>query len=205
MLRVKLLTDSAGLCILSAAVSAVLLVPAVTSATVVVQRDFPQLVARAEQIVVGTVTDVSEAPDKSGAPATWVTFSDLTVLKGDVGSTLTLRIYGGAAGDRVTRIPDLTTFAVSERAVLFVAGNGRDMCPLVGVWQGRFRVRLDATRGTDVVETDDGKPVMGLAGGTVRPAQSRAEAAAATPMTLDEFRQRIADELTHPTVGDPQR
>src|SRR5262245_2053961 len=92
-------------------------------AMVVVQRDFPDLVARAEQIVVGTVTDVQNAEGPSGAPQTLITFSDLIVLKGDVGDTLTLRLYGGQAGGVTVQIPDMPTFTRGERDVLFVAGN----------------------------------------------------------------------------------
>src|SRR5436190_15831814 len=94
---------------------------------VVAKRDFPALVARAEQIVVATVTDIRSGEDPAGAPMTLVTFSDLTVLKGDVDSTLTLRFYGGTSGGYVVRVSDMPTFAVGERDVLFVAGNNRDI------------------------------------------------------------------------------
>jgi hypothetical protein len=167
-------------------------------AMVVAQRDFPELVARAEQIVVGTVTDIRQEQDESGAPTTLVTLSDLAVLKGDAGPTLTLRFYGGTANGVVVHIPDMPTFTVGERALLFVAGNGRDVCPLVGVWQGRFRVRFDATRNTEVVDSHDHKPVTALAGRQLRYAPLRAAGAA---MTLDEFRQLISDELAHPQAA----
>jgi hypothetical protein len=166
-------------------------------AMVVVNRDFPELAARAEQIVIGTVTAIDQVKDDAGVPATLVTFSDLTVLKGDVGSTLTLRFYGGAADDVVVQVPDMPQFALGERAVLFVAGNGRDICPLVGVWQGRFRVRFDATRNTEVVDSSDGRPVTGVVGRQVRYAPLGATAAT-PPLTLDEFRQLISDELAAP-------
>lgn len=176
-----------------------MLVAAASSATamVVVKRDFPDLVARAEQIVAGTVTDIAEEPDASGAPWTLVTFSDLTVLKGDAGATLTLRFYGGRTGDTVTRISDMPSFTLGERNVLFVTGNGRTICPLVGVWQGRFNVRFDDTRGTEVVEASNGTPLVGLAAGELIHAPRRATAPTRA-MTLDEFRQLIADELAHP-------
>ncbi len=170
------------------------------SAMVVAQRDFPELVARAEQIVVGTVTDIEQQEDESGAPATLVTLADLTVLKGEVGSTLTLRFYGGTAGGVAVHVPDMPTFAVGERALLFVAGNGRDVCPLVGVWQGRFRVRFDAARNTEVVDGHDQKPVTALAGRQVRYAPLEA---ASSAMTLDEFRQLISDELARPQAAEP--
>src|SRR5512143_3121136 len=95
-------------------------------AMVVAQRDFADLVARAEQIVVGTVTEIREADDGAGAPATYVTFSELRVVKGDARDALPLRFYGGTSGSVAVHLPDMPTFAVGDRAVLFVAGNGRD-------------------------------------------------------------------------------
>lgn len=167
------------------------------SAMVVAQRDFADLVARAEQIVVGTVTAVREADDGVGAPATYVTFSELRVVKGDARDTLTLRFYGGTSGSVVVHIPDMPTFAVGERAVLFVAGNGRDVCPLVGVWQGRFRVRFDASRGADVVETNDRVPVLGVAGRKLLRGTRTTDASAA--VSLDDFLDVINGELAAPT------
>src|SRR5437588_278765 len=40
------------------------------AAMVVIERDFPELVARAEQIVIGSVTEIRDAPDTSGTPYT---------------------------------------------------------------------------------------------------------------------------------------
>jgi hypothetical protein len=170
---------------------------------VVVKRDFPQLVQRAEQIVIGTVTDIHEEQDLAGTPFTLVTFSDLSVLKGDVGPTLTLRFYGGHAGDVVVAVSDMPRFTLGERDVLFVAGNDRDVCPLVGVWQGRFYVRFDRTLGTDVVEDNKHQPLTGVAGRELLrvPAVS-----GVTPMTLDAFRRSIVDELAQPQpAGDTTR
>jgi len=171
---------------------------------VVVQRDFPELVALAEQIVVGTVTDVKQSADPSGAPATYVTFSDLTVLKGDVGDTLTLRFYGGEGDGVVVRIPEMPTFNLGERAVLFVAGNGRDVCPLVGVWQGRFNVRFDQERHTDVVETNDRAPVVAVAGRQIVRGQAATEGTGAPAMPLGDFLDSISGELSHPTAVTPR-
>jgi hypothetical protein len=170
---------------------------------VVVKRDFPDLVARSEQIVIGTVTDIHEQLETSGTPFTLVTFSDLIVLKGDVGSTLTLRFYGGHAGDAVVAISDMPTFTIGERDVLFVAGNNRDVCPLVGVWQGRFYARFDPTSGTDVVEDSSHQPLIGVASREL----VRAPAISGEmPMTLKAFRQLIVDELAQSQpAGDAAR
>ena len=188
--------------ILATGLSAALAVVAVTlpaSAMVVVERDFADLVARAEQIVVGTVTEVRDADDPAGAPATYVTLSELRVVKGGARDTLTLRFYGGTSGSVAVHIPDMPTFAVGDRAVLFIAGNGRDVCPLVGVWQGRFRVRFDSTRGVDVVETDDRTPVLGVAGRKLLRGARATDASAA--VSLDDFLGLISAELAAPTVA----
>lgn len=170
---------------------------------VVAKRDFPELVARAEQIVVGTVTAIREEPDASGTPFTLVTFSDLSIWKGNAGPTLTLRFYGGTAGDVTVRPPDMPTFVLGERDVVFVADNGASVCPLVGVWQGRYYVRADAALGTDVVEDSDRRPLFGVARREIlrAPAASSGESGGPTPMTLDAFRQLVADELAHPQSG----
>jgi hypothetical protein len=191
---------------MSAVALAVLLLGAAPAAhaMVVVERDFPDLVARAEQIVSGTVADITHGADASGAPTTLVTFSDLTVLKGDVGNTLTLRLYGGTSGDVVVHIPDMPAFAVGDRAVLFVAGNGRDVCPLVGVWQGRFNVRFDPVRQTDVVETNDRTPVVAVAGRQIVRGRGAGESAGTAAMPLGDFLDSISAELSHPTAVTPR-
>ena len=187
---------------LSTAVSLLAVVALQARAMTVVKRDFPALVARAEQIVIGTVTDVSHEVDAAGSPSTLVTFSDLVVLKGSADNTVTLRLYGGPTGNVVIQVPDMPQFTTGERDVLFIAGNGRDVCPLVGVWQGRFRVQFDAALGMDVIADSTGTPVLGLAGRELvratRDAAVGHAAAPQNPIGLDEFRQLIADELAHP-------
>lgn len=191
---------------MSAVALAVLLMGAAPAAhaMVVVQRDFADLVARAEQIVSGRVTDITEEADASGAPTTLVTFSDLTVLKGDVGTTLTLRLYGGASGDVIVHISDMPTFTIGDRAVVFVAGNGRDVCPLVGVWQGRFNIRFDPQRQTDVVETNDRMPVVAVAGRQIVRGPVSEESTGTTAMPLRDFLDSVAGELSRPTAVTPR-
>lgn len=164
-------------------------------AMVVVQRDFPDLVQRAEQIVSGTVVDIGETRI-DGSPVTLVTVSELTVMKGAVGDSITLEIYGGTDGEYAIKVPDMPTFTVGERVLLFVAGNGKNVCPLVGVWQGAFRVDFDEASGTDTVSSYSGAPIAGVVNGKVQHAGSRGDGGAAgAALTLDGFRRLIADEL----------
>jgi hypothetical protein len=170
------------------------------AAMVVVERDFPDLVQRAEQIVAGTVSGVSQTQKKSGAPVTLVTVSDLTVMKGDVRDSVTLEFYGGVAGEYAVSVPDMPTFKPGERVVLFIAGNGINVCPLVGVWQGSFRILTDETRGTEVVATNGGQPLTGIVGNRVQALTARGDGGGgAQALTLDAFRDLIADELANPS------
>jgi hypothetical protein len=165
---------------------------------VVVERDFPELVERAESIVAGTVSDVRNAQKESGVPVTLVTIAELSVLKGDAAGAITLEFYGGITGEYAVRVPDMPTFTAGDRVVLFIAGNGKNVCPLVGVWQGSFRVRFDEALGTDIVTTNGGTPLGGIVGNQVRRLESDG-GGAATALTLDGFRQLIADELANPS------
>jgi len=170
---------------------------ATASAIVAVDRDFPELVERAEQIVIGTVTEIRVDDSLEGGPYTFVTLDELSVLKGDVGATLTLRFFGGASGDTVVRVSDMPRFEPGERVVLFVAGNGEVICPLVGVWQGRFRVGVDAGSGVETVADHAGRPLLGRSGRRLRHADGKRSASGA--LTLDAFRQLVADEIARPT------
>ena len=108
-------------------------------ALVAVPREFPDLVARAELIVVGTVTAIRNASNADGVPFTVVALGDLAVAKGSVdGPTYDLWMYGGTVGDVVVGVPDAPTFAVGERYVLFIHGNRREVFPLVGVGHGQI-------------------------------------------------------------------
>jgi hypothetical protein len=74
------------------------------------------------------------------------------------------------------------------------------------VWQGRFHVRFDPERQTDVVETGDRIPVVGVAGRRILRAPAISEGTTAAAMPLSDFLESIAGELAHPTAaGTPAR
>lgn len=169
------------------------------AAMVVVERDFPALVERAEQIITGTVTDVREGV-VDGAPITFVTVSSLTVMKGDAGDSITLELYGGGDGEYAAKVPDMPTFTPGEDVLLFIAGNGENVSPIVGVWQGTFRIRSDETFGARIVTSNGGTPITAIVDGKIELATPGGDGGgAAAPMTLDALRQEIADELANPS------
>lgn len=118
----------------------VLMVASASQGTTLVRQDLTSLVDEAELIFVGTVvhTQAVETKDEQFA-FTYVTFEVEDSLKGAAAdSQLTLRFAGADLGGLVYEVRGMPTFEVGGRHLLFVEGNGRAGCPLVGWWQGKL-------------------------------------------------------------------
>ena len=161
----------------------------------VTEMGFSDLVHQAEVIAVGTVSEVREQWDETRkAPLTQVTFSDLTVLKGNPGATMTLEFLGGhTPKGLVLTIAGVPQFKVGEKTVVFGAGNHRDFCPLVGVWQGLLRVRTDPQRKIETVSDNFHIPIVKIhEGKLVKLSPATSEQA---PLSLPALLQAIQQEL----------
>lgn len=193
---VRRLWRSARSAVAAAIACAVLSAPA--RALVVVERDFAALVALAEQIVEGTVVAVEQSTDPRGVARTLISLSDLLVLKGEVaGDRFVIDIAGGERNGLRSVVLDLPELKVGERYVLFVAGNGRAVFPVVGIAQGVFQVVRDPERQAEVVLAYDGSPVSGRQGRRlVRRERAFAPAAA---ISVQEFRNWVAEEMANPS------
>lgn len=155
-------------------------------ATTAIEQTFPDLVHRAEVIAVGTVSEISEHWDTTHqAPFTSVTFSNLTVIKGDVqGSTLTLDFFGGHTPDgRILSISGVPQFTIGEKSVVFSTDNQKDFCPLVGIWQGRLRVQFDRQRGEEIISDNFHTPIVGLQNGVLQKLLPESQAQSALPLS----------------------
>ena len=132
-----------------------------------------QLVKDAQLIFNGVVTkvayrntDVASSGDLP-VPHTFVTFAIDQSMKGASasGNTITLRFEGGPDGKGNTMlVPGIPLFDVGDQATLFVKGNGKFPCPLVGCEQGRFHVVGDAVynnEGQEVWLSKKGELVYG--------------------------------------------
>ena len=122
--------------------------------------ELADLVTGAELIFEGVVTNVeygqseSNGPEQPAFPHTFVTFQIDRVFKGSssAGRSITLRFVGGPAPNGLTLIvPRIPTFDTGDRDVVFAKGNQARFCPVLGGFQGRFRV-VDGN-----VFTDDGR------------------------------------------------
>ena len=187
-------------------VGSVLLLTRLAWPTTVLEASFSTLVQDAEVIAVGTVTDIETEWDaEQEAPFTLVTFSDLEVLKGDESQTeLTLHFLGGPTPDGlIMEIAGTPQFSLGEQVVVFSVGNQQQIVPLVGMWQGVYRVVFDDERGIETIHNHASQPVTTLPtgdGGLLHddaPLVQEQKASPQEAMPLDTFTQMIAQELQH--------
>jgi hypothetical protein len=87
-----------------------------------------------------------------------VTVGELDLFKGNYrDSEITLRLDGGELGNgKVLVVHGIPEFFEGQKVVLFVKGNGRSICPLVGWEQGMLRVAQDEKTGQEIVLTSQG-------------------------------------------------
>jgi hypothetical protein len=134
----------------------------VARATTVIPPTFDELVARAELIFDGTVTDVKSQWVGEGAQrhiVSYVTVQVADPLKGSPGQSYTLRMLGGTVGEETMEVSDSPKFRVGDRDILFVENNGKQFIPLVGIMHGRFHVERDDATGAETVLTDGGRTI----------------------------------------------
>ncbi len=128
-------------------------------ATTVIPPSFDELVAQAQVIFEGTVTETQSQWAGEGASrriVTYVTFKVDDAIKGDPGATYTLRMLGGTVDGHTMEVTDSPKFKVGDRDIVFVENNGSQFIPLVGIMHGRYRVQLDKVTGKEVVITNSG-------------------------------------------------
>ncbi len=184
-----------------ALLSVVVLGSTATQATTVLPMTFSQVVAGAEVIAIGVVSAVEATWDaEREMPFTEVTVSDIDVVKGQVvNRALTLRFLGGPAPNGLTlEVSGMPQFAPAQQVVVFSTRDDGRPCPLVGWWQGLYRIVYDAERDARTVVNHAGRPVTAIEG-DVGQRVVRLSAASGAPaedaLTIEEFRSVIASEL----------
>src|SRR5689334_702124 len=158
-------------------------------ATTVIPPSFDELVSRAEMIFQGSVTDVRSEWTGEGAQRhimSYVTLKVEDAIKGNPGSTVTLRMLGGTVGGETMEVTDAPKFKVGDRDILFVENNGTQFVPLVGIMHGRFRLKKDAA-GQDAVFTNEGSPLSDVS----KLGKNEEVVSAGRAMSKQEFRQAI--------------
>ena len=135
-------------------------------ATSVIPPTFDELVAQAQLIFQGSVTDVKSQWTGEGGQrhiVTYVTFKVEEPMKGDPGASYTLRMLGGTVDGQTMEVSDSPKFKVGDHDIVFVENNGTQFIPLVGIMHGRFQVRQDKETGAELVLGDHGQAIKDVA------------------------------------------
>lgn len=172
----------------------------IANATTVIPPKFDELVSRAQVIFEGEVTGLHSQWIGEGAQhriVTFVTFKVDDTLKGDPGTTYSMRMLGGTVDGRTMEVSDAPKFKVGDHDMLFVENNGSQFIPLVGIQHGRFRIQKDQA-GRDTLLTGEGRPLTDLnALGT----NEETTASSKPALTLNDFKSAIRSQVSRQTAN----
>ena len=129
--------------------------------TVVPPMFYSEIVKTAEVIVTGTAGPALSRHEEGGNTIrTYVKFDKLTWHKGTPAESLTLRLEGGRVGEDRLVVREMPEFKPGARYLLYVVGNGSNVSPIVGFYQGAFEiVNRD---GREVLVTLKGLELIGI-------------------------------------------
>lgn len=172
-------------------------------ATTVIPPTFDELVARAEVIFQGSVTDVRSQWIGEGAQrhiVTYVTFKVSDAIKGNPGASYTMRMLGGTVDGQTMEVSDAPKFKIGDRDFLFIEHNGTQFIPLVGIMHGRFRIaRVEG--GQEVVADESGEPVTDVTNIAKEKHAQVSEKKALSPL---QFKSAIQEHMQPSKLGAQQ-
>ena len=161
----NLLTTPIAVCLLAG-----VLAPAAW-ATTVRPLSFEEMAAQAEAIALVDTVNVRADWQTSAQGkhiVTTVTFRVERTLKGQVEPEFQLEFLGGNIAGIVMEVDGMPEFHVGGRDVLFLSANRKSVSPIVGLFQGRFRVEGDRAAGTERVLTSNSRPFIAASAGLNR-------------------------------------
>ena len=175
--------------------SAVMIVPALLRATVLLPAEFREIVGDSQIIAFGRVVDaVPELSDDRKRIETIVTFTVETYLKGESGETLTFRVPGGQVGRYRSVTVGAPILDSGTEAVLFLRKPDNGLPYIFGLNQGVFRIQRDSRTYRRLV-----MPPLVARGETaervVRGSVSR------QPMPLEEFGAQVRSVMAELAEG----
>ena len=131
-----------------------------------IPMSFSDLVERADEIVVGTVLEMTSTERFFGDfehVVTDVSLVDLEVVKGETdGAEMIVTQLGGQVGDVVEWYPGLPSFEMERRYLVFlIRTDDLGLAMPIGL-QGLFLVETDSLGTTEVVASATGQPGLAV-------------------------------------------
>ncbi|MPZ78109.1 MAG: matrixin family metalloprotease [Deltaproteobacteria bacterium] len=165
-------------------------------ATIVVPTADHHLVRQAAAIVQGQVTRIESHWDAGKKQIyTHITVQVEEVLKGELAQTeLTIKQAGGTVGGLHSWVHGSPEFVVGERVLLFLTANSDGTPRVLGLYQGKFSVILDAQTGEQIAYRNprpEGVRVLGRSS-----ANQTAPGSSLSMRPLAGFKAEIAAQLS---------
>jgi len=174
------------------------LTPAIPArATTVIAPDFNGLVGQADYVVRAVVKSVTceyRTTPRGKAIFTKVELQVLETITGTPPSPLVLDVLGGTVDGATLHVEGVPEFHVGDEDILFVQNNGRQFFPLVGIMNGKFPIKRDASTGSAYVARSNGVAVydtQDLKQGMGSPAVAQAQHVGQAPLTPEAFAGKI--------------
>jgi len=133
-------------------------IAASSGATVLKQANLTQLTTKADLIFAGKVLAIDSQWDSSHSKIwTHVTFLVNEVIKGSsTQKEVTLKLPGGAidAENIRMKVDGVPEFKVGEEVLIFCSHDPKRICPIVGWYQGQFKIKFNQELGEKVIERE---------------------------------------------------
>jgi hypothetical protein len=158
-----------------------LIISSTALAVRMVPLSIAQLTTKAQLVLQGSVTSKTVQRDAGGRIYTRIELQVADVWKGQPqGQSFTVVQSGGTLGEEIATVDGQEEFAVGEEVVLFLVLNQRHEGVVIGLSQGKFKVRK---------ESDGEKVVHNLFHGTA------SESAKTKPqrLGLGQLKQRVQE------------
>lgn len=126
----------------------------ITSA-LLVKLSLEELVAKADLIVVGSVTEKkSQWNTDHSRIYTFVSIATEEAIKGASGKNIVIKVAGGEAGGITQLSEDMPGFQTGERVLVFLEINDDGTTGVIGGWQGRIVIENGKVAGSDITLRD---------------------------------------------------
>ena len=119
-------------------------------ATTLSELSVDQMTDASDLVVRGTVTEIWNELDANGTIWTRAQVDVAQTLKGDAPQTVIVSQIGGAYGSKLDLVHGAARFSVGEEALFFLEHLGSGNTTIVGLWQGKYTVRIDPDTANEI-------------------------------------------------------